>query len=854
MATNGDDLPQLQRALQALQQMRARLEALQQARSEPIAVVGMACRFPGGAGSPEAFWRLLVEARDGITEVPADRWDAAALYDPEVEAPGKMATRWGGFIEEVDRFDPAFFGIAPREAAQMDPQQRLLLEVGWEALESAGESLQCLRGSATGVFVGVHSHSSDYGLLQMRELEDVGTYTSTGTAHSIVANRLSYWLDLRGPSLAVDTACSSSLVAAHLAVQSLRARECDLALAGGVNLLLTPEVTVALSRMRMMAADGRCKTFDAAADGFVRGEGCGVIVLKRLSDALAGNDPILAVIAGSATNQDGATNGLTAPSGLAQREVVRRALADGKVDPARVTFVETHGTGTALGDPIEVEALAEVLGRSGDAPCLLGAVKSNLGHLEGAAGIAGLIKAVLALRHETIPPNLHFREPNPHLTLAGTRFAIPTAPRPWPAGTERHVGVSSFGFGGTNAHLVLREYTLTPRPPLPHAGEAENSVTTRPQPLVISGHTPEALDAFARSYRELLAGEALPLADVCYTAAARRSHHPHRLAAVGDTPEEMAGALAAYLAGDRCDAAARGHADPDARRRLVFVFSGQGSQWPGMGRSLLEQELVFREKLAACDALLRPLAGWSLLAELAAPAERSRLDETEVTQPVLFAMQVALAELWRSRGIVPDAVVGHSAGEVAAAHVAGALDLEQAIRVIHHRGRVMQPASGAGRMAAVGLSRSGAEAFLADRAGVSLAAVNGPSSAVLSGEVEAVEAAVAELTERGVFARVLPVSLASHSVQMEPLSIELVRSLASLSPQAPAIPLYSTVTGRRARLPDFDAGYWGRNLRDPVLFLPAIAAATEAGGTDFLEIAPHPILRTPLEQCTGDSG
>ncbi|HEV2132439.1 MAG TPA: polyketide synthase, partial [Longimicrobiaceae bacterium] len=462
MAMNSEDLPQLTRALQALQQMRARLDGIEQARREPVAVVGMACRFPGGADTPEAFWHLLIEGRDGIAEVPADRWPAGALYDPNPDVPGKMATRWGGFLGGVDYFDATFFGISPREASQMDPQQRLLLEVSWEALESAGETLPRLNGSATGVFIGIHSHSSDYASLQMRALEDVGTYTSTGTAHSIVANRLSYWLDLRGPSLAVDTACSSSLVAAHLAVQSLRAGECDLALAGGVNLLLSPEVTVALSRMRMMAADGRCKTFDARADGFVRGEGCGVVVLKRLSDAQANGDRILALIAGSATNQDGATNGLTAPSGLAQREVVRRALRDGRVNPARVSFVETHGTGTALGDPIEVEALAEVLGRAGDEACLLGAVKTNMGHLEGAAGVAGLIKTVLALQHETIPPNLHFQEPNPHLTLAGTRFAIPTAARSWPAGTDRHAGVSSFGFGGTNAHLVLREAALTP--------------------------------------------------------------------------------------------------------------------------------------------------------------------------------------------------------------------------------------------------------------------------------------------------------------------------------------------------------------------------------------------------------
>lgn len=842
MSTGADDVPQLTRALHALRQLRTRLDTVERARSEPIAVVGLSCRFPG-ADSAAAFWELLLEGRDGVTEVPADRWDASALFDPDADAVGRIATRWGGFLDGIREFDAPFFGISPREAAEMDPQQRLLLEVAWEALEHAGQPAHRLARSATGVFVGVHSHSSDYALLQLRDVGGVGTYTSTGTAHSIVANRLSYWLDLRGPSLAVDTACSSSLVAVHLAVQSLRAGECDMAIAAGVNLMLTPEVTAALSRMRMLAADGRCKPFDSRADGFVRGEGCGVIVLKRLSDAVASRDSVLAVIAGSAVNQDGATNGLTAPSGLAQQDVLRRALKDARTDPGSIGFVETHGTGTALGDPIEVEALAAILGR-GDTPCLLGSVKSNIGHLEGAAGIAGLIKAVLALKHATVPATVHFRELNPHIDLAGTRFEIPASARPWPAGSVRHAGVSSFGFGGTNAHVVLRE-----APPISDAVVRHAAGRRRTYLLPISAKTQAALREHAAAWKRLLAGGTLSLDDACHTAAVRRTHHEHRLVIIGRDAAEMAAELSSFARGE--DDAGRGHADAERRRRLVWVFPGQGAQWPGMGASLMDGYPVFRAALEECDRAFRALSGWSLIAEMFAPAEHSRLDETEVTQAATCALQVALAALWRSWGIAPDAVVGHSAGEVAAAHVAGVLSLDDAMRVIHWRGRIMQ-AAGPGRMAAVGLPRADVEALVARAGGrLSLAVVNGPASCVISGDTAAIDAAVAELGARGAFARMLPVSLASHSAHMDPLRGRLVEVLTGLTPRDATVPLYSTVSGAPACAGDFGAHYWGRNLREPVLFADALAAAGDGGMTDYLEISPHQILRTPIEQCGG---
>ncbi len=842
-----ETLPPLQRALLAIKELRARLEASERAKTEPIAVIGLGCRFPGGADSPEAFWRLLRDGIDAVTTVPADRWDGDALYDPDFLVSGKINTREAGFLDQVDRFDAAFFGISPREAAHMDPQQRLLLETAYEALEAAGQPLEQLAGSQTGVFVGIHSSSSDYALLQYEDPAIIDMHTSTGTAHSIVANRLSYVFDWQGPSLAVDTACSSSLVTIHLACQSLRNRDCDMALAGGVNLILTPEFTISASKMQALSPDGRCKTFDAAADGFGRGEGCGVIVLKRLSDALAGDDPILAVIAGSAVNQDGATNGLTAPNGLSQQDVIRRALAMAGVEPSQISYVETHGTGTVLGDPIEVEALAEVIGppRPDGRACVLGSVKTNIGHLEGAAGIAGLIKVILALRHETIPRHLHFKQLNPHISLVNTPFVIPTTELPWPAGADRYAGVSSFGFGGTNAHIIVGE---APRAPVAEAGETLESAPVCLLPL--SARSEPALKELAQAYQTLLAGEGVALADVAYTAGQRRSHHTHRLAVVGHTPAVIAERLAAFLHGETHADLAAGSSRPAAQRGLAFVFSGQGAHLLGMGRDLLAAEPVFRDKITECDALLRPHAGWSLLEELTAAPEASRLESNAVAQPAIFAVQVALAALLRSWGIEPEAVVGHSVGEVAAAHVAGILSLPDAIRVIYHRGRVIQQATGSGRMAAVSLSQAAAEQLLAGYQGrLSLAAVNSPVSTILSGEPVALEAVIAELGPDG-FGRMLPaVNYASHSHVMEPYSRELTRSLAGLTPQPAAIPVYSTVSGSLARAGDYDAGYWGRNLRQPVLFAPALAALAADGPAAFLEIGPHPLLTVPMSQC-----
>ncbi|PYQ42300.1 MAG: hypothetical protein DMF77_13265 [Acidobacteria bacterium] len=813
--------------------------------AEPIAIVGLGCRFPGGGSSPQAFWQLLKDGVDAVSEVPADRWDGEALYDVDPEAPGKSSTRWGAFLERLEDFDAAFFGISPREATRMDPQQRLLLEVAWEALEDAGQPVERLAGRQAGVFVGIHSLSSDYFLRQAASLPDIDAYTSTGVAHSIMANRLSYVLDLRGPSLAVDTACSSSLVAVHLACQSLRLGECDLALAGGVNLMLAPEPTVAFSKLNMMAADGRCKTFDARADGFVRGEGAGLVVLRRLSDALASGDPVVAVIRGTATNQDGATNGITAPSGLAQQAVVRRALEIGGVDPGRVSFVETHGTGTALGDPIEVEALAKALGH-GDGPCFLGAVKTNIGHLEAAAGIAGLIKTALCLRHRYIPANLHFRSPNPHLELGQTRFVVSVEGRPWPSadGELRLAGISSFGFGGTNAHVVLEE-----APPISAPAAVEEG---SPLALPFSARSAEGLRALAADYAAFLAqpdADSRSRLDVAYTTGVRRSHLPYRGAVVGTSRKEWIAALR-HLA----ERPARSSL-PEPPAGLVFTYSGQGPQWPGMGLGLHRREPAFRAVLERADHDIRRLAGWSLLDALQPSEPEARLRRTDVAQPALFALQAALTELLRSWGVEPDAILGHSGGEVAAAWAAGVLSFEDALRVAVERGRLMQAAAGQGEMAAVELPFEEVEAeIVLSGFAVEIASVNSPTSTVIAGEAAAVEALVARLEQRAVFCKPLATGFAFHSRQMERFQDDLVRALHDISALPPRTPLFSTLTGRRAENADHGPRYWARGIRERVRFADAVAACAAEGHEAFLEIGPHPVLAPMIRRCTAMVG
>src|ERR1017187_1506691 len=618
---------------------------VREVNAEAIAIIGIACRFPG-APDARAFWNLLRNGVDAIVEVPADRFNLHEFYDPDPAAPGRIVTRWGGFIEHIDQFDAHFFGVSPREAARMDPQQRLLLELAWEALEDAGQVRERLAGTPTGVFIGISNN--DYGRIQFNDLDRIDAYAGTGNALSIAANRISYVFDFRGPSIALDTACSSSLVAVHQACNSLRSGESTLALAGGVNLILSPAITINFTKAGAMAPDGRCKAFDARANGYVRSEGAGVVVLKLLSKALADGDPIYAVIRGSAVNQDGRSNGLMAPNPLAQEAVLREAYRQAAVSPGAVQYVEAHGTGTLLGDPIEAKALAAVLGmeRPAGRLCALGSVKTNIGHLEAAAGIAGLIKVALALRHREIPPILHFEKPNPHIPFDELPLRVQTTLSPWPAESGPALaGVSSFGFGGTNAHVVLQEA------PRLNGGmdDAARKIGTHLLPL--SARRPEALQSLARAYQNFLATpeSAMSLPDVCYTASARLSHHDHRLAVTGNSPAQLMESLEAFLRGETRPGLSSGRKPSARRRKLVFVFPGQGSQWFGMGRRLLEQEAVFREVIERCDRAMRPYGGWSLLAELTATdVAQSRLSEIDIIQPALFAIQVALAALWRS--------------------------------------------------------------------------------------------------------------------------------------------------------------------------------------------------------------
>lgn len=836
--TNTKEL--LLKAAEKIETLKRQLEQAQ-TTSESIAIIGMACRFPGGANSPEDYWKLLAAGQDVIKEIDSDRWPKEAITVPVAKRfPG---TRWAGMIDDVDGFDAEFFGIAPVEAVTLDPQQRLLLEVSWEAIESAGLPASQLVRSKTGVFLGMASLDYRQRVIEQNP-DDYDIYATTGNHLCTASGRLSYVFGLEGPCITIETACSSSLVAVHYACQSLRLHESDLALAAGVNLVLSPLSMSLLAHTEALSADGRCKSFEARANGFVRSDGCGVVMLKRLSEAKRDGDNVLAIIAGSAVNQDGRSTGLTAPNVLSQQALLRQALSNAKVLPQEIGYVETHGTGTPLGDPIEAEALRVVLGagRERDQACLLGSVKGNIGHLEAAAGIAGLIKTVLVLDKEAVPPQAHFKTLNPRIDFAGAPFVIPKTLSEWKRGHGRRIaGVSSFGISGTNAHVIVEE---SPSPQPGEGDSCEKNVL-----LPISAKTPKALCDLARRYSHALKEGALrktELSSISYTACMRRSHFEFRYAITGGTHSELADSLSRVTEEDVVRART-GH------KELVFVFSGQGFAWAGMGKGLFVDEVGFREKIIECDHVFRRLVGWSLVEVLESDVQNWDLDRADIAQPLSFSVQVGIAALLQSWGVKPSIVVGHSIGEVAAAHTAGVLSLEDACKIVLHRSRLMQAATGLGAMAAISLSRREAEPIL-DRYDLSLAVVNSPNSVVGSGDIDAIERMLGELAERGVAARKLRVNCAFHSKQMSPYQEKLASALADIVPRQEHTPLFSTVTGKQISGTVMDAHYWARNIREPVAFAAAIQEIIRSERHDFVEISAHPVLAVPIEECLKHSG
>ncbi|MEV5748923.1 SDR family NAD(P)-dependent oxidoreductase [Actinoallomurus sp. NPDC052308] len=818
--------------------------------NEPIAVIGMACRMPGDVDSPDDLWRLLIEKRDPVREGPFDRWDVDAFYDPDREVPARSNTRWAATLDDITGFDAAFFGISPAEAASMDPQHRLLLEASWEALEYAGIPPRDVTGARGGVFVGIWSQDNSVRL--GAHYDKMDAYAGTiGNVHSTAAGRVSYVLGLHGPAVAVDTACSSSLVATHLAVQSLRTGESDFALAGGVNVMLSPEFMLSGTRWGMFSPTGRCHAFDARADGLVRSEGVGIVALKRLSDARRDGDRVLAVIRGSAINQDGRSQGLVHPSEDAQRMVYAAAVEQAGIDPGLVGLVETHGPGTPVGDPIEFRALSPIYGE-GEGRCALGSVKSNIGHLESASGIAGFIKAVLAVQHGVIPPNLHFQRWNPEISPDGTRFFVPTEPTPWPVeAPTRLAAVSSFGFSGTNAHIVLEEYTDRPA-----AVEKPADSAPRPALVPLSATDPEMLGATAARLSHWLTDvrDHVGLDDVVHTLAARRSHHRARTAVVADSVDELIDRLDRLAAGDEEESVWDGTVRDAAGVGAVWVFSGQGSQWAGMGRRLLEEDPVFAATIAELEPLIAAEAGFSVTGTLRAPTVVTEIDRVQVA---LFATQVALAAVWRSLGLRPAAVLGHSMGEVSAAVVSGALSLQDGVRVSCRRAAQLVPLAGTGAMASVDLSYEQVEEELRQVTGVTVAVISSPRATVIAGDPEPVRHLVERWQERGLMARFVAADVAAHGPHLNPYAPRLIDALADVRPERPTVPVYSTVTEDPRETVAFDGAYWADNLRKPVRFANAVRAAAEDGYAVFLEVSVHPIvghaMRDTLEEIDGDA-
>ena len=810
---------------------------------EPIALTGIGCRFPGGLYGPGQLWQGLKEGTDAIIDIPANRWKNNSFYDPDPDRAGKLKTKKGGFLNEIDKFDADFFGIYPKTAERIDPQQRLLLEVTYEAFEDAGIKLEQISGSKTAVYVGVFTN--DYWDIQAstEQRDDLSPHVSMGVILTAIANRLSYTFNLKGPSVTIDTACSSSLVAVHLACQSIWSGESQQAIAGGVNVILRPETSIMMSKGNFLSPDGYCKSFDSRANGYVRSEGCGIVILKPLSQAIADGDQIYGTILGTAVNQDGHTeSGFTVPSLASQTDMLKTAYASAGVDPASVAYVEAHGTGTPVGDPIETNAFGEVIGkgRKEGNECIIGSIKTNLGHLEAAAGIAGLIKLGLILKHKQIPKNLHFLNPNPKIPFTDYKLKVSTELQDLPEnGRPAICGVNSFGAGGTNAHVVMQGYRRN-----------NDHVKQRSQPrksaihlFAITARSHKALEDQAKNYIEFLKKSEATLEDICYSTINKRSKHPHRLAIAVKSKEDLAEKLEAFLANEKRPGM---HSNQLHRRREYktgFIFSGQGPQWFAMGQQLMQTSPLFKQVILKIDTLFSKVADWSLLEEMNRDEASSRIGETNIAQPAIMAIQIALAELWKSRGVTPEGCVGHSIGEVAAAYTAGALSLEQAVEVIYHRSKGQNKASNKGKMLAVGLPYLKAKGLINGHSKtISVAAINGPNIVTLSGDAEPLESIAVQLERQDIFHRFLKVNVPFHSHHMTPLKDELIASLEHLRPAEAEIPLYSTVTGKQEDGRHLNSNYWYKNVREPVFFTDALQVMVDDGFNTFIEIAPHPVL------------
>ncbi|MFI9811908.1 type I polyketide synthase [Saccharothrix variisporea] len=813
--------------------------------AEPIAIVGMGCRLPGGVDTPAELWDLLTEGRDAVTEIPPGRWDPYELPGTDSALALRGTTRRGAFLADASAFDAQFFGVTPREAEIMDPQQRLVLEVTWEALENAGIPPHGLAGSDTGVFVGVGS--DDYGRQMLEDLPRIEAWTGIGAAFCAVANRVSYVLDLRGPSFAVDTACSSSLVAIHLACQSLRTGETTVALAAGVNLIAGPGLTMVLDAAGATSPDGQSKPFDSSANGYGRGEGVGVVVLKRLADAQRDGDRVLAVVRGTAVNQDGRTNGIMAPNGEAQAQVAREALRNAGLDAHTVDYVEAHGTGTRAGDPVEAAALSSVYGqgRSAGDPCLIGSIKGNIGHLEAGAGVAGVIKAVLALRHAEIPPNAVFTTPNPNIPWDTNGLRVVDRTTPWPRrGEVRRAAVSSFGYGGTVGHVVLEQAPETTSAP-----QEQDSIGL----FALSGASEAAVAQYAGKLADWLdaEGASASLTDLAHTLLARRTHLPHRLAVTATDHETLAARLRAVGSGeDEVEGVVTGRTLPDTPADAVWVFSGHGSQWFGMGAELLADNQVFADVIAEIDPIFVAEMGFSPL-EVLVSGDYAEVDRI---QPMIFAMQVALAEVWQSLGVRPAAVIGHSVGEIAAAVVAGVFTVADGARLVSRRSLLLRRVAGQGAMAMLGLPFAEVERRLGDRADVVAAIESSPLSTVVAGEPAALEALCEQWTAEGLMVRKVASDVAFHSPQMDPLLDELAAAAGDLAVHEPAMPLYTTALVDPRSTEARDGAYWAANLRNPVRLGTAVAAAAEDGHRIFLEISPHPVVAHSVSETLGELG